>query len=151
MFVFLVYKMYFIFFQNIKQKMGFKSEKITFFIIRFVMPMGFFSILLQYLFLIISLEIGPLAALYLPPPYKKCALQGSALGGRKRWYPHAYGICALFYCISLKNIYEGGGYNAARALISRDIAHHLLNMDKTGKKGNILEIIFVQIKGYFSQ
>ena len=40
-------------------------------------------------------------------------------GGR---YAHAYGICAPFYCISLKNITGRVGYNAARGLISRDIA-----------------------------
>ena len=43
-------------------------------------------------------------------------------GGRGR-NAHAYGICTLFYCIGLKDIYWGGGrYNAARGLISRDIA-----------------------------
>ena len=36
-------------------------------------------------------------------------------------FAHAYGICTPFYCINLKKY--GGGYNAARGLISRDIAN----------------------------
>ena len=42
-----------------------------------------------------------------------------ALSGRQGRYAHAYGICAPFYCISLKKDYwGGGGYNAARDLIN---------------------------------
>ena len=62
------------------------------------------------------------------PPYTmlfSAAISISALSGRRGRYAHAYGICVPFYCISLKNM-EGGGYNAARGLISRDIAVHTL-------------------------
>ena len=54
----------------------------------------------------------------------RVSLSISALSGHRGRNAHAYGICASFHCISLKNIYEGGGrrYNAARSLISRDIA-----------------------------
>jgi hypothetical protein len=45
---------------------------------------------------------------YTPPPYKK-VLYRAAVSGRWGRYIHAYGICAPFYCISLKNIYGGGG------------------------------------------
>ena len=68
-----------------------------------------------------SLEIRPLAALYSSPPHTKNVLY-KAFSGRRGWYAHAYGNCDPFYCNSLKNIYGGGGYNAARGLISRDIA-----------------------------
>jgi hypothetical protein len=57
--------------------------------------------------LVISREIRPLAALYTPIL-------------KKGWYAHAYGTCTPFYNISLKKLWEG--YNAARGLISRDIA-----------------------------
>ena len=42
-------------------------------------------------------------------------------------YAHAYGICARLYCNSLKNIWGGKGYNAARGLISRDIANAVIH------------------------
>ena len=52
---------------------------------------------------VISCEIGPLAVFY-----------PLALSGCQGRYAHAYRICASFYCMSLKNIYRGGGgYNAA--------------------------------------
>ena len=53
----------------------------------------------------------------------RAAISISALRGRLGRYAHAYGICAPFYCISLKIIYDGG-YNADRDLISRDTALH---------------------------
>ena len=63
-----------------------------------------------------SCKIRPLAALYPPPPpIKKCYISG-------RWgrYAHAYGICVLFYCISLKKNYM---YKAASSSLTlRDIA-----------------------------
>ena len=70
---------------------------------------------------VMSLEIRPQAALYPPPPIQKMCFIGllSALSDRRGRYAHAYGICAPFY--QSKKIYEGG-YNAARGLISRDIA-----------------------------
>ena len=51
----------------------------------------------------------------IPPHTKKSAFRAaiSVVAG---------GICASFYCISLKEIWWGGGYKAARGLISRDIA-----------------------------
>ena len=49
---------------------------------------------------------------YTPPPYKKvlysAAISISALGRRRGRHAHAYGICAPFYCISLKKIFGGG-------------------------------------------
>ena len=59
--------------------------------------------------MVISHEIRPLAALYPPPfPYKKVLYTAArALSVCRGRYAHAYGICALFYCISLKNIWEG--------------------------------------------
>ena len=65
---------------------------------------------------VISREIRPLVILY-PPPIQK-----RALSGRRGRSAHAYGTCAPFYCISIQNIYVGGGINAARGLNSRDIA-----------------------------
>ena len=56
--------------------------------------------------LVISLAFRPLAA---------------ALSDRQGQYAHAYGICAPFYCISIKNYMEGG-YNASMDIITRDIA-----------------------------
>ena len=73
-----------------------------------------------------SLEIRPLAALYLPPPLQKNVLHRVVFIGSPGRYAHAYGICTPFYCISLKNIY--GGYNAARDLISRDIALYPMSL-----------------------
>ena len=73
-----------------------------------------------------SLEIRPLAALYPPTPHSKNVLYRAwifAVSGRKGRYSHAYDICAPFYCISLKIIY-GEVYNAARGLISRDMAKY---------------------------
>ena len=66
----------------------------------------------MYEIMVISREIRPLAALY-PPPYKKyfkglrsrASISISALTVRRWRYAHAYGSCALFYCISLKNNY----------------------------------------------
>ena len=55
-----------------------------------------------------SLEIGPLAALYPLPPYKTL-LHRAALSCRLGRYAHAYGICTPLYCKSFKNIYRGGG------------------------------------------
>ena len=60
-----------------------------------------------------SCEIRPLAPPRAPPT-KKCfiglrsrtSLSISALSARRGRYAHAYGICAPFYCISLK-IYMG--------------------------------------------
>ena len=57
----------------------------------------------------------------------------STLSGRQGRYAHAYSICAPFYCISLEENYlvGGGGYNAARGLISRDIAWTFYWLRKT--------------------
>ena len=45
---------------------------------------------------------------------------------RSQWspgrYAHATGICASYYCTSLKKDMGVGWYNADRGLISRDIA-----------------------------
>ena len=58
-----------------------------------------------------TLEIRLLVALYPPPSFKDVrgnmagiqdSLSISALSGRRGQYAHAYGICAPFYCISLK-------------------------------------------------
>ena len=78
-----------------------------------------------------SLEIRPLTALYPPPPHTKNVLYRaaksiSALCGRRGWFAHAYDICAHFYCISPKKKYMGGGgYNAEKGLILRDIAGYV--------------------------
>ena len=58
------------------------------------------------------------------------SLSISAFSSCLGWYAHAYSICATLFCItiSLKNIYEGG-YNAARGLISRDIAKGINQKD----------------------
>ena len=77
-----------------------------------------------------SLEIRPLAALFPLPHTKICflglpsraSLSISDLSGRWGRYAHAYSICAPFYCISVKKYMGGGLHNAARGLISRDIA-----------------------------
>ena len=42
------------------------------------------------------------------------------MGSRRGRYAYAYGISALFYCMSLKNN-MGGWYNADRGISSRDI------------------------------
>ena len=69
---------------------------------------------------VISRKIRPLAASTPPgpPPHIKIALYITALSGRWGRYANAYGICAPSYCISLKKIYEGGGYSTARGLVS---------------------------------
>ena len=70
-----------------------------------------------------SVKIDPWHRFTPIPPYKK-VLYRAALSGRRGRYAHVYGICAPFYCISLKiYIYVGLGYNAARGLIIRDIAN----------------------------
>ena len=51
----------------------------------------------------------------------QASLSISAPSGCRGLYAHAYGIFTPFYSISLQ-IYMGG-YNAARGLISRDIAY----------------------------
>ena len=53
----------------------------------------------------------------------RASLSISALSGRRGLYAHVCGICAPFYCISLKILYWWG-YNATRDLISRDTALH---------------------------
>ena len=63
-------------------------------------------------------------------------------------YAHDYGICATFYCISLKHTYAGGGYNAARGLISRDIATFkpgLQNFLGPGLAGSVKSRFFTNI------
>ena len=50
----------------------------------------------------------------------------SVVAGGGMLIAHAYGICVRFYCISLKYIYVGGGYNASKGLISRDSAKLLM-------------------------
>jgi hypothetical protein len=83
--------------------------------------------------MVISREIRPLACsvIHPPPIQRKCfiglrsqaSLSISALSGRREWYAHVYGICAPFFCISLKNIWGGGrGELAAIGLKWRDIA-----------------------------
>ena len=59
--------------------------------------------------LVMSLEIRPLAALYLPPPLQKNVLHRVVFIGSPGRYAHAYGICTPFYCISLKRYIGGGG------------------------------------------
>ena len=76
---------------------------------------------------VISREIKPLAALY-PPPYKKCyirlrsrtPLSEVARGGMLM--PTAFALLSI--ASSKKNLW-GRGYNAAKGLISRDIATNL--------------------------
>ena len=90
---------------------------------------------------VISREITPLATLYSPPAYKKKCFKG-LLSGRRGRYAHAYGIWAPFYYNRLKNIYGGGwgGYNAAKGLISRDIAIFYLSDSMPGpKRTNLAE------------
>ena len=68
------------------------------------------------------MKLDPLQR-YTPPPYtKKCftglqsraSLSNSDLLGRQGRHAHAYGICAPFYCISLKQKLYGGGISLPR-------------------------------------
>ena len=72
------------------------------------------------IYLVISRQIRPLAA-FIPTPHIKSAISSFALSSLRGRYAHVYGICAPFYCIILKK-YMGGGYNAAKGLITRDNA-----------------------------
>ena len=68
--------------------------------------------------LVISREIRPLSALYPRAPASiqkvlyRAAISSFApdlpLSGRQGRYAHACGICALFYCMSIKKKYGGG-------------------------------------------
>ena len=66
-----------------------------------------------------SLEIRPLVALYPPPPPNKNVLYRAPLS-----------VLAGAVCSCLRNLqskkYIWGGYNAARGLISRDIAPNMI-------------------------
>ena len=64
--------------------------------------------------MVMSLEIRPLAALY-PPPHTKNVFYRAAISS------FALDFCSLWYT------YMGGGYNAAMGLISRDIADWILD------------------------
>ena len=98
---------------------------------------------------VISRVIRPLAALYPHPSHtKKCSI--SAISDRRGRYALTYGVCVSFYCISLKNIYGGGGYNAVRGLISRDIAikapYSMPNLHFFGtNKGHILKTLRINL------
>ena len=48
--------------------------------------------------------------------------KSGAYSGRRGRYAHAFGICAPFYCISLRTIFGGRGVTLPWVLISRDIA-----------------------------
>ena len=82
----------------------------------------------------------PLAILYPLPPIKiilyRAAISSFPLDRRSQWspgrYAHAYGICAPFYCISLKKVY--GVLNAASGLISMDINNHKYTMGRAQVK-----------------
>ena len=52
-------------------------------------------------------NLTPGSVIHPPPPIQKVLFR-TALSGRRGRYAHAYGICAPFYCISLKKI-KGGG------------------------------------------
>ena len=69
-------------------------------------PSMTFEVILHVMKKVISRQIRPLAALYPLTPLKKvlyrAAISSFALSGRWGRYTHVYGICAPFYCISLK-------------------------------------------------
>jgi hypothetical protein len=88
--------------------------------------------------MVISREIKPLAALYPPPLFR------AVLRGRRRRYAHAYGNCAPFYCISLNNIYGGGG-NAAKGLISRVIAKSIITIQVFNFGYNLENDFYIQV------
>ena len=76
-----------------------------------------------------SLEIRPLAALYLPP-IKNVP---SVVAG---------GGMLIAHVLYLSKIYiRGGGYNAARGLISRDIAKILFRLEKYFFSKNCINFI----------
>ena len=57
-----------------------------------------------------SVEIKPLAALYPPPPHKKCtSLTISALSGRRGRYAHAYEFVPLLLYHYKKSVVGGWG------------------------------------------
>ena len=79
--------------------------------------------------MVISLEIRALAALYPPPSNKKCTLQGCNLELRSQCSPGA--VCSYLRHLRPFLLYQSKKYiwgraNAARGLISRDIAKNML-------------------------